>query len=493
MKIETTIALPAKWLYVIPAVSAALGLAIVAAFSELHALALFSGIAFLIASLHPRIRLWSLILLMPFVYSGIGIELKGFGIFDLYAGLFILLFVLRKCREGLRFDRVPALGWTAIMFIAFMPSLLNTVNYRTSIIGFLRFLYPIMLAWALYETVLPQRSIKLVKSILHLFVIETVLIGLYGIYDAYAHRSLLSAFIGRIQFGLFPEVNYYASYLMLAVPLTYALLLAEKGRRRKWFFLSALVCLFFAIVLTVSRSAMVAMLIVFIVFTFYMFRKLSGIKKLFSIGLLAILLTMVGLMVFTETGRKTVDVIALVHRVQSAFSGRDVSFKQRLTILEIATRMVADHPVIGVGFGTFEQTFNDYQRGNFSTQSARSAHNTPLRMLAETGIIGFLAGAIFIVSLFRYLFSALRAVTSPYWKTTLFGLIMSLLSFLLLSLALDQLNDPPFWIITALALVVATFAHEGILDSPREFVVLSRAEPGDEMPEPEGDAHKAPQ
>jgi O-antigen ligase len=202
------------------------------------------------------------------------------------------------------------------------------------------------------------------------------------------------------------------------------------------------------------------------VFSFYLFRKLAGVKKFYSLALLAALLTVVGLTIFTETGRKTVDVIALVHRVQSAFSGRDVSFQQRLKILEVATRMVSAHPVAGVGFGTFERVFNDYQGGSLSTQSARSAHNTPLRMLAETGVIGFLAGAVFIVSLIWYLVSAWRLVISPYWRTMLFGLMMSVLAYLLLSLTLDQLTDPPFWMITALALVAATLGREGVLDSP---------------------------
>jgi O-antigen ligase len=466
MKMETTPPpRPLRWLYAIPALAAALGLVITAIFSsELFTMAFFGGLAFLLAIIHPRIQIWMLILLMPFVYSGVGFVLSGFGIFDLYAALFILLFMLRKCRQGLRFDRVPVLGWTGVMVLAFIPSLLNAVNLETSLLGFLRFLYPITLAWALYDALL-QQHIKLVRSIIHLFVIETALIGIYGIYDAYAHRSLTSAIVGRVQFGLFPEVNYYASYLILAVPLAYSLMLAEEKRWLQLLFLSALASLFFAVMLTVSRSAMALLLVVIIIYTFYMFRKLTGIKKFFSIVLLATLLSGVGWMVFTETGRKTVDVIALVHRVQSALSGRDTSFAQRQTILEVGGRMILEHPLIGVGFGTFEEIFNNYQRGNLSTFGARSAHNTPLRMLAETGIIGFFAGSIFILSLFRYLYQGLQTAGSIYWKTTLFGLIVTMVSLLLSSLALDQLCDPPFWVVTALALVTATLAREGKLDS----------------------------
>jgi len=466
IKTAPTLAQPSLFIHAIPLLFAALGLALVAIFKEGNVLMIFAGMAFLTAVIHPRLRLWGLIVLMPLVYSGLGFELSGFGLFDLYAIFFILLFILRKFYEGLRFDQVPVLGSTAIMLVAFIPSLLNTKHYGASLLGFLRFLYPIMLAWAFYDAVWQQRSAKLIRMILFVFVIETVLIGLYGIYDAYANRPLFSAFIGRIQFGLFPEVNYYASYMMLAIPLAYAFLLAEPGRWRKLLFLSALACLFFSIVLTVSRSAMATMLAVFLVFSFYLYRKLAGVKKFYSLGLLAALLTVVGLTVFTETGRKTVDVIALVHRVQSAFSGRDVSFQQRLNILEVATRMVSAHPVAGVGLGTFERVYNDYQDSSLSTLSARSAHNTPLRMLAETGVLGFLAGAVFIFSLIWYLVSAWRIVISPYWRTMLLGLIISVLAYLLLSLTLDQLNDPPFWMITTLALVAATLGREGILDSP---------------------------
>ncbi|MDZ7360178.1 MAG: O-antigen ligase family protein [candidate division KSB1 bacterium] len=460
IKTAPILARPSLFIHAIPLLFAALGLALMAIFKEGNVLRIFAGIAFLVAIIHPRLRLWGLIVLMPLVYSGLGFELSGFGLFDLYAVFFILLFILRKFYEGLRFDRVPVLGWTAIMLVAFIPSVLNTKHYGASLLGFLRFLYPIMLAWALYDAVWQQRSVRLVRMILFVFVIETVLIGLYGIYDAYANRPLFSAFIGRIQFGLFPEVNYYASYLILAVPLAYALFLAEKKRWQKLLFLAALAGLFFSIVLTVSRSAMVALFFILLIYTFYMFRKLRGVKKLFSLSLLAVFVALIGWAVFTETGRKTVDVIALVHRVQSAFSGRDRSFEQRLTILEVATRMITAHPVIGVGFGTFEMVFNDYQRGNFSTGQARSAHSTPLRMLAETGVIGFGAGLIFIASLLRHFHNGLQANIPSYWKTLLFGLFVSILAFLLLSLFLDQLFDPPFWIILSLALVVSTWACE---------------------------------
>lgn len=449
-----------------PLLAVAGGLLMAATFSELAALAFFAALFFFVAIINPRIRIVSLIALMPLVYSGIGIELQGFGLFDLYAALFILLFVLRKCREGLRFDRVPALGWTAVMFAAFIPSLLNTAHLQTSLIGFLRFLYPVMLAWALYDSLMQESDGKFIKQLLRLFVVETVIIALYGIYDAYAHRSLLSAFIGRVQFGLFPEVNYYASYLTLAVPLAYSLLLAEKGRGRKIFFAAALTCLFFSIVLTVSRSAMVVLLFIFLAYSVFMFSHLSGFHKWLSIGLLIFLLSGVGVMVFTETGRKTVDVIALVHRMKSALSGRDRSFAQRLTILEIAASMAAAHPIVGVGFGAFEKTFDDYRGGHLSTQSARSAHNTPLRMLAETGIIGLLAGTIFVISLLRQLYHGFRATVSLYWKTLFFGLSVAVLAYLLLSLALDQLTDPPFWVIITFALATATLAREGKLELP---------------------------
>ena len=466
MKSQTIEELPIKFLYALPLLMAAIGLAIVASFGEMYFLIFFAVLVFLVAVIHPQIRLLSLILLMPFVYSGLGFALSGFGLFDLYAVFFISIFILHQCRGGWRFERVPVLGGAGIMALAFIPSLLNTASLETSLNSFLRFLYPLVLAWALYDAVWRQRNPRLLRLILLIFVIETFFIALYGIYDSYAQRSLVNAFVGRVQFGLFPEVNYYAAYLTLAFPLAYSLLLVEKGRLAKIIFLVILGGLFFSVVLTVSRSAMATLVLIFLLYGAYMFKKLAGVKKLFSIALIVALLAGVGLTVFTETGRKTVDVIALVHRVQSALSGRDVSFKQRLTILEVATRMVSAHPVAGVGFGAFERSFNDYQSGNFSTASARSTHNTPLRMLAETGVIGLSAGIIFIINFFIFLWQTNHYNMSPYWRAIWFGLNITLLSFLLLGLALDALTEPPFWVVTALTLATGAFAREGLLASP---------------------------
>jgi len=122
--------------------------------------------------------------------------------------------------------------------------------------------------------------------------------------------------------------------------------------------------------------------------------------------------------------------------------------------------VAASAPIIGVGFGTFEKTYDWFKGGYLSTGNERSAHNTALRLFAETGLIGLLTALAFVGSL---LIAGIRFLRTrredPEWFMV-FSLVLSLVSFFMMSLTLDQMFEPHFWITAGIVLAFLHLSHK---------------------------------
>ncbi len=124
----------------------------------------------------------------------------------------------------------------------------------------------------------------------------------------------------------------------------------------------------------------------------------------------------------------------------------------RILLWKAALRMVADHPWTGVGFGAFVREYPNYRLPGDPNTTPPFAHNLPLSLAAETGLVGLLA---FLVFLGTVLWVGLRAsVRAP---PPVRGLATGAFSALVAVLA-QQLVDGTlqsfhlgfaFWILTA--------------------------------------------
>lgn len=136
-------------------------------------------------------------------------------------------------------------------------------------------------------------------------------------------------------------------------------------------------------------------------------------------GLISTAVAIVGALVFFRGRRPYVVVlVALLASVAAAWFSVYPSALERLTtfddggtgrteLWEVARRMSADHPVLGVGLNNFIVEAGDYVRQpgslefvNLIAERPHVAHNTYLQLLAETGVIGLAVFlAIFAASL----------------------------------------------------------------------------------------------
>jgi len=221
-----------------------------------------------------------------------------------------------------------------------------------------------------------------------------------------------------------------------------------------WFF--AGIVLITSIISTVSRAALLTLAIVILVFGVYLTLSSRGSKRLLGVGVVVLFLGVVSVLIFTDLGSRVIDLFTLSKRLETVAIGKDPSLNQRKKIYNVAFRVAGAHPFAGVGFGAFEETFPTYRGAALLPHEPKSAHNTVLRLFAETGIVGFIPSVVFALVVVRYLSKAYKKIPDERHRIMMGTVMLSLLSFFLMSLTIDGMFEPHFWVILGIAVALAS-------------------------------------
>lgn len=213
--------------------------------------------------------------------------------------------------------------------------------------------------------------------------------------------------------GMMSNVNLFAGYLLLLLPWCLCAAVELAGGWRSVATGTALAATAVIVVLQ-SRAAWLALVVAAVISGITLLRRQRqlGVSPQFGRGvaicLAGLLIATVGLggLACTETvvGRALHRlVIARPHQQESPTDGG------RTMVWGIAAEMVAAHPLVGVGAGNFTIRLHEHLRDpesgadrDFSTLASDNwlhPHNDFLEVLAEHGVVGFLAfGAVLLLA-----------------------------------------------------------------------------------------------
>jgi len=186
---------------------------------------------------------------------------------------------------------------------------------------------------------------------------------------------------GGVQFGngfggFMADNNTLALAIVMAIPLAWYGATLTKGKLRTAFYISVFFDLV-AVVMSHSRGGLLSLAIVLL---------LIALRSKHRIA--TIVVTVVFLSVPVVLVRNT-----LIERVSTIGAyQQDESAVSRLVYAKAALRMWADHPVSGVGFGTFNERLllPSYLRGTEFEGKQMVVHNTYVQMLVDSGIFAFI-------------------------------------------------------------------------------------------------------
>jgi putative inorganic carbon (hco3(-)) transporter len=219
--------------------------------------------------------------------------------------------------------------------------------------------------------------------------------------------------------GPIGEANFYAFVLVLLLPYAVAFALAPRDRLERLVGVLALPCLLAGVVVTYSRGAAIVVAAVaaaLAVFGFIPRRSLIGV----GVGGLALLAAV------PELGRR---LLRLATAPQLWLGGGDdvgdAAVAGRYSEMLSAAHAWADHPLLGLGPGTFPDNYQRYaqQLGFDVHDGPREAHNLYLQFAAELGTFGLLLLLALLAVLLRGLLVRRRsAVTGPDRAFTVAGI-----------------------------------------------------------------------
>jgi putative inorganic carbon (HCO3(-)) transporter len=208
--------------------------------------------------------------------------------------------------------------------------------------------------------------------------------GLYGTVRVLREGVTLQNAYGAAR-PFFPEHGVYAAYLAMVLPAALLFALERRGRERL-LYAGASLAITLGIGLSLTRAAWVSLALVLppLVALWSWWRR-----SLKSVALIAALSVIVVVILAGFGAGARIE----RHSGSIADTG-DVSNLERFNRWMAAVEMVKDRPILGVGYDAYPHMYSRYRRKLFLTEMAyvpSGAHSEVFRLLAESGILGFLA------------------------------------------------------------------------------------------------------
>jgi O-antigen ligase len=279
----------------------------------------------------------------------------------------------------------------------------------------------------------------------------------FGFAKAPVHEIITGVDGARVT-GPLDDPNFYGLILLLAYPAAIYRLFSDD---KKWLKGLAAVCtalIVSTIILTYSRGAFLALVVVSILIVRE--RKMNPYK----IGAIALFMFIVLLPVMPAGFTDRLSTLGLFTNDKVPVT-TESSFQGRTSEAIVALRMFRDYPLLGVGRGNYPRLYQTYSRrlGIDHRATERDAHSLYLEVIAETGIIGITLFILIIVVVFRELNRATRLakrIDRDDLITWIAGIRYGLMGYLLGSIFLHGVTIRYLWLIMGFALVSAVMVTE---------------------------------
>lgn len=186
--------------------------------------------------------------------------------------------------------------------------------------------------------------------------------------------------------GTVGSPNEAGAYLSLMLLLAVSVLFTDAGRKYKWLAASVLAFGSAALIFTFSRGAWISLVTAIVLFCLSLWRR-NGSSLKAPIAVLGILF----LAYLPFHG-------AVEARLLADDNG---SAESRIPLMNLAFRIIADNPLLGVGSNNFSAAMDGYLTSEFRRGFLYTVHNKYLLVWAEIGFAGLLAYLAFLFGALR--------------------------------------------------------------------------------------------
>jgi O-antigen ligase len=250
-------------------------------------------------------------------------------------------------------------------------------------------------------------------------VLAAALVAAYGIVQHYTGIDWYRALLGRRSFvepriaGAhgFAAVGFFRNYLTYAYVLVIALGFALASPER-WIRAVVVPLLALALVFSTARGAWIAALAMGLVLAA---AGRGGLARLAAIAAVA------AVAFLASPGLREQTLPALTQADTNT---------GRLAIYAANLDIIADHPVLGLGFGRYQRVARPYYDRHPDADRRSHAHNNFLQIAAEAGLVGLAAWVLVFATALRFGIETVRHTSDPAGHATALGACLALVGFL---------------------------------------------------------------
>jgi hypothetical protein len=260
-------------------------------------------------------------------------------------------------------------------------------------------------------------DIKVLKSVLHLWLLTASVAAAYGIWQMFSgvqlHRPELLSHIGNY----FRAVGFNGFYLtfagfMMSVFLVSLCLSVQSGINNRWRYILVAMMSFIAVIGTFARSIWLSFTVVIPIFGFMKGKRFGSIVTTVFLSLIIICIF------FVPAIRDRAFSIVIPSENQT-----------RLNLWRTSINISKDFPLTGIGEDNFDYYFDRYKvEGCYDVTG--HPHNDYLNVLVNSGILGLLA----FLSLWSVIiwagFKTTKNSSNPFLRELALGSTLAILGFL---------------------------------------------------------------
>ena len=264
--------------------------------------------------------------------------------------------------------------------------------------------------------------------------------------------------------GPIGEKNFYAQMLLALIPLA-AAVAGNGGRARKVAATGAALVIGLGVVLTFSRGAAVAAVILVaaaVILRVVSWRLVLG----FALAVVVVLASVPSYAARLATLSGVGGALEVTEEV-------DPVIAQRANDVLAATAAFAEHPILGVGPGMFVTSYREYATrvAGLPGDLDYAAHNLYLEVASETGVLGFMAfGGVVITTIVWLLRARREAASDPRLVALANGFLLVIVSYLATGLFLHISYQRYLWMFLALAMAAALLIRRSVETPRREAI-----------------------
>lgn len=397
--------------------------------------------------------LFVLLLLAPVTGELWRLQVLGFEFLpsDLIIPPLFVLWGLDKIKNDRRL-RIGKIGkWVIFfLFVLFLTYILNALRFDQSqmLTAFSymgRFGMYLVLALMVYDLSVRDKTNLFKKTLFGGMIASMILICLLGFLQLIYFPNFLELgmylqgwdpHIGRL-LSTWLDPNFIGGYLAFILGITISLgLYYRHHKNNKMFVVMGLISVLglMALYMTFSRSGYLALMATLAVLAFFKSRKL-----LVAVLLIVVLAFSLSPRVQERTGEAWNSGKSLLG-LNSQYA-LDPTAELRVWSWSFAREIIADHPIIGVGYGRYAYEVSSRGHGLMSDHSIGGSDSSLLTIWAQTGIVGIISALLIGVAA---LFTSLKRIIKKNDYRSYFdaGILSSFCGVMIHSLFVNSLLYP---------------------------------------------------